>query len=97
MIQTGSLSPKPALTIGAAGAKIDVSIATGGHDFACASCSTGQLIGGNCYWDSRGQDLEVMEADTQDGVTWCCSFNNDSGITHVAHARASCLTIGSVP
>lgn len=92
MIQTGSLRPVLSITAQNPAAK---TIATGGHDYVCAGCSTGVLVSGNCWWDSRGQQLYMEE--NQTGSTWCCSFGNDSGGTNVGHASANCLTVSAVP
>jgi hypothetical protein len=93
MIQPGAVSPKLSLSIENAAT---ISLTTGTHGFVCASCSTGLLIGGNCSWDVRQNQLYVTEAQLS-GNSWCCSFGNDSGGTNVGHASANCLVSGAVP
>lgn len=93
MIQAGALSPKLSITAQNAAAK---TINSGNHDFVCSSCSSGLLIGGNCWWDVRQNQLYVTEAQIT-GTSWCCSFGNDSGGTNVGHSSANCLAISSVP
>lgn len=93
MIQTGALHPT--LAISAQGANT-ISLTTGAHGFACSTCATGLLVGGNCWWDVRQNQLYVTEAQANGGG-WCCSFGNDSGGTNVGHSSANCLTVSSVP
>lgn len=92
MIQAGSLHPVLSITAQNATSK---TIPTGGHDYVCAGCSSGVMVSGNCWWDSRGQQVYMEEYQT--GSMWCCSFGNDSGGTNVGHASANCLTVSAVP
>jgi hypothetical protein len=95
MIKPGSLSPQLSVSTQTVGSKTSVSVPTGNHDWACASCSSGVLVSGNCWWDSRGQGLAIQQSDNEGA--WCCAFNNESGNTHTGYASANCLTISNLP